>query len=854
MAGSQQVITTKIRGINTHPSQYGDNLPEGASSVCDNITLDAESIAQTRRGLFRYGQSLGVGNAVKEVLQYGEDLIIHTDNGNLYYDSDRKGTWTRYPGLYSSPSQTLRSRIRSAESNKNFYFLSSNGAMKLDALDSVPVPAGAPKGLGGVATLTTGSFLANNSIVAYRVVWGYVDNNNNLILGAPSERILCANKSGSAANVNLTFTVPRNVDTTWFYQVYRSFQQDTTTVTGAEPNDELQQCFEGNLTAAQLSTRTVTVTDTTPDELLQGSLYTDPSQQDINQANWQPPFAQDLTVFKGYTFYGNTRTVHRLNLTEIAGGTVSGSGFKVGDTISFINTTDNSAFILIAGTLENQTNGTFAISITGDPAVDIQATAQSLVKICNLYSGNHFLDAYYMSDFDQLPGQMLFQKANLSPEPFYVQTSANNAFSFAIPASGMTSKNTSQNDNLPNRLFYSKFLQPEAVPLLNYFDVGSANQPIRRIIALRDSLIILKKDGVFRLYGANAPFTLTPLDNTVEILSDNSAVLLNNNVYFLSDQGVVRATDDSVSIVSRPIETDILKLTTTDSFPNFPDVSFAISYESDRKYILGLQTSADDETCPQQYTYNYITQDWTRWTRSMNCGLVNIRDNKLYYGGPSDPAFGAYVFVERKNYVSTDFADEEYTVNIVSSFGKSITVDSTANMAVGNTLYQSQDVQAEIVAIVNPTTIQVNNIVGWSVGPATIYVQIEDVLETIQIDCKNPGIMKHFRSISYIFSDSNFDELDVTYSCDTSQSTFTQMLKNNSGASFGLFNWGKKKWGGEMGGKTRIETKFPRNVQRADWITIRVECKKAFSSFGLSGFSTVYTTGTERKGGNQVNK
>lgn len=931
MAGSQQVIELKVAGLYTNPSQFSE-VPDGASNVADNVVLDRESIAQTRRGFFRYGTSLGIGTVVKEIMQYANDLIIHDNSGNLYYDSDQVGTWVQYPGIYSSPSATVGSRIRSAESNKNFYFLTSNGPYKLDKLTNTPQLAGAPKGLGGVGqTVGTTGFMSPQSNVAYRIVWGYIDSNNNEILGPPSERIIVSNNTtapistlqitnqgfgytdgsysnvnltggtgsgatanitvasgliiavsivnqgtgyligdvltgtitggtgwqgtvtslnGGTANVTLTFQIPHGqITTSWFYQIYRSFESvDLAT----PPNDNLQQCYENNPTSAQLTGELITITDSTPDDLLQSNLYTDTSvdPNGINASNWQPPFAQDITVYKGFTFYANTRTLQGLNITLVS--SEPPLGLQIGDTVSFTDNSSATTFTLTGASTENQTTGHFEIFNTNDPALDIQNTAQSLIKICNLYQFNTFLNAYYMSDFEQLPGQMLFQKLDLTPDTFFINSSRSTAWATPIPVSGSNNQTTSINDNLPNRMYYSKFDQPEAVPLINFLDVGSANQPIQRIIALRDGLIILKKDGVFRLYGLTPPFTLAPLDNTVQILANNSAVLLNNQVFFLSDQGVVAASDNGVQILSRPIETTLLQLTSPDLFPNFSDVSFAVTYQSDRKYILGMQTTGTDTVATQQYVYNYITNAWTRWTREMTCGLVNIRDDKFYYGGPSDPIFGGYVYVERKTYTNSDYADEQFTGNITSFVQNIVTVDSTMNIQIDDTIVQNSDQIAEVIQVVNDTTIIVDNIIDWTIGPVTIYRSIKSVVETIQLDCKNPGIMKHIRDISFIFSDANFNNIDVLYTTDTSQNTFNNVLSNNSGASWGLFNWGGKPWGGQLGGKKRIRTLIPRNAQRCNWITVNIMNAQAFTSFSFSGYSIVYTTMTERQGGNHV--
>ena len=62
---------------------------------------------------------------------------------------------------------------------------------------------------------------------------------------------------------------------------------------------------------------------------------------------------------------------------------------------------------------------------------------------------------------------------------------------------------TATNLSKPNRIYYSKILQPEAVPLVNFIDVGAQDQPILRIFPIRDSLFVYKSDGLYRISGAS---------------------------------------------------------------------------------------------------------------------------------------------------------------------------------------------------------------------------------------------------------------------------------------------------------------------------------------------------------------
>jgi hypothetical protein len=75
----------------------------------------------------------------------------------------------------------------------------------------------------------------------------------------------------------------------------------------------------------------------------------------------------------------------------------------------------------------------------------------------------------------------------------------------------LTDTITSDNESREARLYRSKFEEPDHVPILNYDDVGSADKAGYRIIALKDSLIILKEDGIWRLSGASESSFYIPI-------------------------------------------------------------------------------------------------------------------------------------------------------------------------------------------------------------------------------------------------------------------------------------------------------------------------------------------------------
>jgi len=242
----------------------------------------------------------------------------------------------------------------------------------------------------------------------------------------------------------------------------------------------------------------------------------------------------------------------------------------------------------------------------------------------------------------------------------------------------------------PNRLYYSKTGQPEAVPIVNFLDIGPQDSAILRIVALRDNLIVLKEDGIYLVTGSTAPnFGARLIDGSTDILSPDTAAVLNNRIYCLSSEGVVTITEGGVSIISRPIEDRILNATR--STFNFEFNAFGVAYESDRSYILWLPTLETDTVATQAYRFNTFTSTWTRWTVGATCGVVNDEVDRLYIG-PSDRN---YIYEERKNGNRTDYSDRNFTIQIPANSivnGNVITPSSIDNIEKGDVLLQIQRV------------------------------------------------------------------------------------------------------------------------------------------------------------------
>jgi hypothetical protein len=827
MAGSQ-FLDLKAKGLYTFSNPLSSAVPQGSFADVSNVVVDRNEIIEPRRGFAQYGNPFGDGtDRAKQLINY-KDVILRHVLTQIQYDVN--GVFTAFSG--PAINEIGQTRIKSIEANGNLYFCAATGIKKISAKTASDFPNIAITEAGGVKALdvnampnySSAGFLVPNSKVAYRIVWGYRDLNDNLILGSPSSRTVVVNPSlTDSAIVDLSFGIPADIqNTTFFYQVYRTgvfagaVPPDVAVPEEpADPGDEMYLVFEDNVTSAQLTAGEIVVQDITPEDFRKNGalLYTNPtSGEGIESANEKPPFATDISLYKNYTFYANTKTVQRLNLAflsvvdfvsntstfVISDGittntylfqgsvetyTVDYTGLVITDLynaapgtakyFTLDSSSDERSYYvwfsqsvddqdpLIAGKLGIKVNilaadtvsqaidkqiaavglatsdfnisragtvvtvvcanngavtdvptdnigSSFAISKDGlgtgqDAAAkkiflprvptgiengpttsqQLEQVARSLVSVLNLE--DDIVYAYYTSGFNDVPGQVLLEQQDTTGRAFYLNSNQGQEFNPTVPTSG--SGVISTNEVSPNRLYYSKLQQPEAVPIANYLEIGPKDREIKRIIALRESLFIFKEDGIYRLSGDSSDsFIVNPFDFSAQVLAADTAVVLNNQIYALSTQGVIQVTDTGVSVISRPIENLLLKIT-RQTF-NFKTASFGVTYETDRSYMLFTVSDPNDTVATQCFRYNTFTNSWTRWDVTKTCGIVNFADDKLYLGAGDINS----IEKERKTLTRTDHADREYTLQVLIDGvdGTTLKLNSVAQAEVGDVLIQTQ--------------------------------------------------------------------------------------------------------------------------------------------------------------------
>lgn len=966
-------VKQKIKGEYTYPSEYTE-IPDGALKSAKNCVINRDSIAEPRRGFNNYKSISSTGSdRSAQLLTYKTDLLSHYGSSISHDGAD---PFTQLTGTFAAPSHndSYTPKVKYIEANSNLYFTSNAGIQKEDTVGGAITAAGAPKGLDVKLSLSSGTgFFTDSTQVAYRILWGKKDANNNLILGSPSQRTIIANSAGATRDVIVNFSIPASIDTTWFYQIYRSGISINVTT---DPGDELQLVYEANPTATEITNKFISVTDSTPDTLRGASLYTDASQDGIQQANDTPPSAKDIALFKNCVFLANTIQKQNLTVTLLAaagtaginyrqvtgdtasgtntilnlsattgvaiGQVVSGIGIPAGTTVTNLvgttatisanatatNATTTLEFadrLTFAGTtydayaldrststitvtiaapavvtwtangLQNgsivkfSTTGalptgitagttyyvvgvaanTFNIAATyggaaitttgvqsgvhtaiandqrfkmasaGTPAQNIEQTAQSICSAVNRSAANTLVYAYYISNADELPGKIFLESRSLGASAFTAwATSHGTAFNPSLPTSGTTVQ--SQAEGKMNRLHLSKVQQPEAFPRAQYFDVGAQAKAFLRIIPLKDSLILCKEDGFFRLTGTEpSNFTVYPLDLTTILIAPETACTGNNQIFCLSNQGIATVTDTGVGVISRPIEDQLNPLL---NYSNVRTTAFAFFYDTERQYIISVPTASTDTYAKKQHVYNTFTQAWSHWFRNATCGLINPNDNKMYFGSPTSNK----LVQERKNNDYTDFADEDLAVTITAVSGTSVTLSDVTGVSIGDALSQGSLPFANVTAINVATNVLTMDVArGWSVAVATIRTSYECKVSFSSQYCQNPGIVKHIREVHAFFKTVVFSKAKLGFSSDIILGEDTVDINGFESFLWGFFGWGEIPWGGYTD-LFKIRTWPHSDYQRCTWMNVSFIMQLAYGQFALAGLEYTFEPLTER--------
>lgn len=645
---------------------------------------------------------------------------------------------------------------------------------------------------------------------------------------------------GSPRNIDLTLYIPSECASGDVIEFYRTAQVASTSsdISG----DEMSLVYQVALGTADISNGYINFTDSITDALRGAALYTSPSQEGIAQANDRPPLAKDICSYKNFMFYANTQTKQRLFLTLVGTSSLTTNTVIIASVTYKFGSTEITA-----------ATPTAAVGTTGVAAVDIDTTARSLVRVINRYSGNTSIYAYYLTGPGDLPGQIMLEEKGIGAAAFTVQVSSSTIAGNFFPAPPVTpsttTKSTSSNQAQKNAVYYSKSQQGEHVPSLNYLLVGAANKSILRIAPLRDSTIVIKEEGVYRIAGQDpTSFTVVPIDLTVFCKAVDSVAVLGNQVYMLSNQGIVSISDTSVQVISRDIEQLIQPLLTYSSIGTY---TTGVAYESERSYYISTMSSSVDTAQTQTFVYNYFTKAWVRHSYAMVAGVIGA-DDKMYFAKPAN----LNVYQERKSFTDDDYADPEYAITIVSITGAAVRFTLSGTVPkVGWVISQSAVTISIGSYITNSAgdftaTMTATPPSSWLVGAASLYPSVGMDIIWQSWTANEPANLKQVRQTGILADDeSTYNSVSSFAMNFTSNfdSNVDSVTMSSAGQGWGTSAWDSSPWGGS-GDSAGYVTYVPRNKQYCTRLQLGVTHPVALERLSIAGCAFAFEMGSERIG------
>jgi hypothetical protein len=506
------------------------------------------------------------------------------------------------------------------------------------------------------------------------------------------------------------------------------------------------------------------------------------------------------TITVTYTAHGLISN-DKVYIAEVTGTLPSGiyTATVTGANTFTVTSAGNSATKLVFSVIENAAgNNIFYVDKTlGSVAVSLRNTAQGIARAINR-DPDSLVYANYASGINEVPGKIRLMAKDFG-DAIYLRASnatCGGGFSPVLPDSFSTGPQVfSKNEKQQNTFYSSKLGEPEAVPVVNSFPVGARNKAILRTLILRDSIIHLTEGGVYKTVGDGpSNFTTTILDTTVICAAPNSAVILNNNVVFLSNQGVCLVTENSVEIISRRIE-DLIQPILTSEF--LTSQTYGIAYESDRQYLMST-IKPNGTVASVCYSFNILNQTWTSRDTIFKGGIVGPNDT-LYMVSNTNR-----IAKERKTNTKIDFSDQNHALTVISVAPNQL----SAVISITTGIPEKGDVivKDNIFSRVNTSTtisgtqyrLTFTKATNIKVGDPTLYLY--DLIESrIQFAPFHGGMMgraKQFTQMQIHLRHPGIYRLNISYSGYTyGGSDETEWVAQNVSGGWGLEAWGFFGWG-----------------------------------------------------------
>lgn len=670
-------IRLEVSGLYLDPNEL--TAPAGSLREALNVRIKRQNTVEPRPG-FPITALTGPSGAGWQAFSWsGEAYGVF--NTKLWRDESpaveiRRITGMTYTGgppavTYATTSLVMSSDTSYAEQmGRNFYVITDGGVVRIaDPADDTCMLAGLPVGpppLGDANGATTDHF-AVRIVIAQTV-------NGQLLVGAPS-----AAATFIGTGVDLTLNCNNfGLLPGMRVQVYATEPVVLATPTG----DEMRLVYDLELTDQQwiLTAGDPTLSIAVNPYLNGAALYTNETQEGIAQASYRPRIAKCMAAFKGMAFYGDMLPEYSQILEGTTGDGPSaarvmaiGSEYEQLDgtatigspVIQFLTTfiandyltgcyVSQGGIVGTAGTIIPANARIIAVStggVLGTDTITLDKNALSSAAVPILYvhdvltvNGEEFINGV-LSD---TPNRQFGSRSDLvalvaAHTPVRLEVSSNDEDPYTllwqadstitisyqprltdgtlVGLYGVTAATSSAAQADRSRVMWSKALQPEAVPRLNFQDIGAWREPVLRMVPTRDSLFVLKTDGVWRITG-ESPETLRveEFDRTIRLIHRRAADVFDNQVWAwtsngivaLSEAGTQRMSEPSIGVALQDSQDNIITLGVS-APPGGCFITGCINQECVLVGVPSSTSSGSSASAEYVYVYEGKTGAWVRW-------------------------------------------------------------------------------------------------------------------------------------------------------------------------------------------------------------------------------------------------
>jgi hypothetical protein len=712
-------VRVRALGLHLDPNAY--ELPPGALRVADNVHFRRHGVAEPRHG-FDSGTVPGASGRFLKTILWGTQRIMATDAPQL------RRVLTSPGEVLDENGQSITwddpSKIQRAFAANNLYITSATGVRRMDSPTATVAPLAGVPGPGAVHVelQTSGGWLANDEAVAYRALL-MREVNGRQLRSAPSGRYGVIS-DGAARLPVVRIPLPDDAAAGDHLELYRT-RTFASASTAFDSGDEMRMAASRVVAAADITAGYMEIEDhTSNDNALGAALYTNATQQGILQGNYRPPKADDVALHQRMLFYGRTFRPHSVVVEASAdaaldtmgsfspsGDFTNGSptvtnvnsfmGLAVGQTVS--ETWPDEGTLIPSGTtivaldpgastVTMSANATASvttqifvaydwISVDGQKYWISLATHDPARRIFIATKQDGVFIAHAMGSFAGVfsenppPGRDMYAEyIGDAQRPGAVRITATDGTGFAIRATKGTDWQPelahdddlleSQAEDRPHRLYFSKPDEPEAVPLGNWVEIGAETKPILRLIPLRDSLLVFKTDGIFRVTGRTPrQLAVDPLNVDARLVHRDAVAVLDDRVVAWTTMGIVVISDIAVTRIDTPIQNGLRSITTEmhralelNENPNVRGAWVAVNV-LDGEIMVGAPQAATSGRTQHIWVYNTRTDAWSRLIPPADAGIISAVVAETGLTLPRTP----YVFFP--GYRLSDSAGREFGMN-----------------------------------------------------------------------------------------------------------------------------------------------------------------------------------------------